>query len=296
MAQPPKTQPQTPDYPALYTAAEGAARASQRAHLACILGFSVFSMVGAGLSVLGIEYRTAAVTGAVLFLAALSLSVLMAVRRYESTWYRARAVAETVKTNTWRFMMRAEPFTDDDPAPARARFRSVLKEILAEHRELAHEWSGVADEREQITSNMNAVRDLEFRDRLAYYRTHRVEEQRAWYARKAASNRASGTGWFAAIVILQAGAVLFTLMRVAAPDEQFWPTEIFVVAASNVLAWTQANRFRELAASYALTAHEIGLAHSELDDISGAEGLARFVSDTENVFSRELNRWVVRKK
>ena len=54
MAQPPKTQPQAPDYPALYTAAEGAARASQRAHLACILGFSVFSMAGAGLSVLGI--------------------------------------------------------------------------------------------------------------------------------------------------------------------------------------------------------------------------------------------------
>jgi hypothetical protein len=291
----PHSQP-APDYPALFTAAEGAAREAQRAHLACIFGFSLFSMAGAGLAAWGVEYRTAAVTGAVLFLAALSLSVLMAVRRFESTWYWARAVAESVKTMTWRFMMRAEPFTDDVAVPARARFRSFLREILAEHRDLAHELSGMAEEREQITTTMNGVRDLEFVDRLAYYRKHRVEEQRAWYARKAASNRRSGTGWFLAIVGLQAGAVFFTVMRVAIPAERFWPIEIFVVAASSVLAWTQANRFRELAASYGLTAHEIGLAHSELNDISGSEGLSRFVADTENVFSREHNRWVVRKK
>ncbi len=285
-----------PEYPALYTAAGSAALAAQRAHLASIIGFAAFSMGGAGLAAYGVEVRTAAIMGAVLFIAALALSILMAVRRFEGTWYRARAVAETVKTNVWRFMMRAEPFAEGDAAAERTTFRSVLRGILTDNRDLGHELSGIADEGQQITPVMNSVRDFEFADRLAYYRTHRVDEQRAWYARKAASNRRAGAQWFAAIVILQAGAILFTILRVAAPNGPFWPTEIFVVAAGSALAWTQARRFRELAASYALTAHEIGLARSEMDDIESPEGLSKFVEDTEGVFSREHARWVVRKK
>ena len=97
------------------------------------------------------------------------------------------------------------------------------------------------------------------------------------------------------LVLLQSGAIAFVLLRVAFPEWKFWPTEVFVVAAASTLGWLQVKRFRELSAAYALTAHEIGLADAELDDIKGDQQFSRFVGDTENAFSREHTQWVARK-
>src|SRR6267143_6928551 len=131
------------DFPALYQAADAASLVAQRTYLNCIKGYAALSIFGAGLAAYGIESKASAVLAAIVLLAALFLSVLMALKKFENGWYRASAVAESVKTSSWRFMMRAEPFRGAlAPADVRTKFRAILQTILGEHHDLAHELAG----------------------------------------------------------------------------------------------------------------------------------------------------------
>jgi len=57
------------------------------------------------------SYKTfLAITGAVLFFISLALSVYVKSAKLECTWYDGRAVAESVKSLSWRYMMGADPF------------------------------------------------------------------------------------------------------------------------------------------------------------------------------------------
>ena len=75
----------------------------------------------------------------------------------------------------------------------------------------------------------------------------------------------------------------------------FWPTDVFVAASASLLSWMQAKRFSELASSYALAAHEIGLIRENSLQPIDDEDFSMFVGDAENAFSREHTQWVARK-
>ena len=132
-------------------------------------------------------------------------------------------------------------------------------------------------------------------DRVSFYKQHRIEEQRSWYAKKAASNKGKGKKWFFVLVGTQGGAIVCTLLRVAEPAWDFLPTDVLVVAAASTLGWMQFKRFRELAAAYSLAAQEIGLAREELTHVTDEHEFAHLVTKTENVFSREHTQWAARK-
>jgi len=65
--------------------------------------------------------------------------------------------------------------------------------------------------------------------------------------------------------------------------------------AASVLSWMQAKRFSELAASYALAAHEISLIREKSMLPNTPDEFSQFVGDAENAFSREHTQWVARK-
>lgn len=284
------------DYPALYQAANTASMDAQKRYLAFVRAYSAILMLAAGLGVYGIQQTEAAIVAALLIIASIFLSVLMLLRRDEDVWYRARAVAESVKTSCWRFMMRADPYLDAaDVREVKSRFRARLKSILKEHKDLSSHLGGPVSEEEQITERMCNVRSMQWGERAEFYRTHRIDEQRSWYAKKSAWNRRQGRIWFGVLIACQSLAVVFVIMRVAYPAWGYWPTEVFVVAAGSALTWIQAKRFRELAAAYGLTAHEVGVVRGELESVDSENELADFVVDSENAFSREHTQWLARK-
>jgi hypothetical protein len=285
---------ETEDYPALYQAADSASAAAQATYLRCIKGYAALAIVGAALASIGIESRLSASVAAVVFLGGLGLSLLIAFKRYEDTWYRTRAIAESIKTASWRFMMGAEPY-DLPVNKARQKLAQVLRSVLQEHRHLGGEFAGDLAEKSQITESMIRNRELPLVERLSLYRRERITEQRSWYARKSSTNNTEARKWFWILVLLQVGAIICVVLRIAVPDWKLWPTEMFVVAGASALGWIQVKRFRELSAAYALTAHEIGMADAELGDIKDERQFSRFVGDTENAFSREHTQWVARK-
>lgn len=107
--------------------------------------------------------------------------------RPERYWYAGRAVAESVKTITWRYISRAEPFQNEDNI-AKNNFKQSLKMILEQNRDVCSKLTDYADE-EHFTEAMNKYRRLPLEERKKNYSENRVKNQRIWYAKKAKFNK-----------------------------------------------------------------------------------------------------------
>ena len=101
--------------------------------------------------------------------------------------------------------------------------------------------------------------------------------------------------FFWALISANTIAVVCAVLRMVYVNLPFWPTDVFVAIAASVLSWMQAKRFSELAASYALAAHEIGLIREQSMLPDTDDKFSVFVGDAENAFSREHTQWVARK-
>lgn len=283
------------DYPALYRAASKASAAAQSGYLWCIRLYGVISVAAAALAHFHATH-VAAIISLIFLLLGLGISALMAFYRYDSRWYRARAVAESVKTSTWRYMLRADPFSAGmGEESARKHFVGVLNQILKEHKSLSLELSGVLTGAQAISQFMNDVRARPLQERISFYQTARIEEQRSWYAEKSEKNKRWGRFWFCTFVVIQMGAIVFAACQIAWPTVESFPIGTFGVAAAAILGWTLIKRFRELAAAYGMAALEIGFALEQIGGAKDESGFSQFVGDTENAFSREHTQWIARK-
>ncbi|MFN7633727.1 MAG: SLATT domain-containing protein, partial [Acetobacteraceae bacterium] len=147
----------------------------------------------------------------------------------------------------------------------------------------------------QSTPRMREIRRLDLPDRKSFYEKNRIEDQHIWYISKCQENDKKSSFWFSALIAVNALAIVFALLRALFPSAQNWPTDIFVAASGSLMAWLQTKRFQELAASYTLAAHEIGLFRLSLGHIQDEKALSDFVGDAENAFSREHTQWQARR-
>jgi hypothetical protein len=235
------------------------------------------------------------IVAAVLYLASLAISVLVAFKRWDRVWYNGRAVAESIKTRSWRYMMMADPFDAGMPdAQSRDRFCKDLTEILRENQHLAAHLMPDPSA-EAVTLAMQSVRNQSVAVRLDYYRATRIDEQRGWYTKAHARDRRGERLWFGVMVTLNGAAVLLMIARVAYHLLAGFPVEVLAVGAAAALAWLHVKRYSENASAYGLAAHEITLIRSRSDDVSNERQLSEFVVSTEAAFSREHTQWAARR-
>jgi SMODS and SLOG-associating 2TM effector domain 1/SMODS and SLOG-associating 2TM effector domain 3 len=180
---------------------------------------------------------------------------------------------------------RAELFQVDD-AKAKSDFRNKLKAIVEQNRDVAQILTAYL-EAPQVTDVMTEMRASSLDERKATYANGRIANQLRWYAMNAALNRKSSNNFFWALIAANAVAVVCSIVRIQFVEMTFWPTDIFVAIAASLLSWMQAKRFSELAASYALAAHEIGLIREQTLLSRTESEFSQFVGDAENAFSRE---------
>lgn len=284
---------QEEDFPALYRSADKLSLESQT-HFFRALRFHLVLLVGAAvLSAVNFSHWSIATLQLIALLGALSSSIYLFSKRPDRYWYSGRAVAESIKTITWRYVCRAEPFQGND-AKARSDFQQKLKSIVDQNKDVAQALTNYLDA-PQITGAMTQMRACSLDDRKGRYAENRIKDQLTWYAKKAAFNRKTSSGFFWALIITNGVAVLFAILRATFTAVPYWPTDIPMVAAASLLSWMQAKRFSELAGSYALAAHEIGLIREQSLQPNTDEEFSSFVGDAENAFSREHTQWVARK-
>jgi ribosomal protein S17E len=287
---------QEADYPALFLSADEASNNYQALFLrlikieyAALFFAAVFSM-----SFLhGVGYY---ITYAIILVVGLATLLTRALRKPEQDWYRCRALAESVKTLTWRYLMHATPFQNSTGGEqqAKAELRNQLHSIFDENRTTAEkitsDWSG----NDQITAGMDVIRNKNRRDRMAYYLTNRVDEQRRWYALKARQNKDRAKFWVGISVVAYVFGGTLALCRIAYPTWQYWPIEPLIVIAASVVGWMQIKKFNELTAVYTVAAHEIGLIKPRSEAVKSDDDFSEFVNDAEKAFSREHTLWIAR--
>lgn len=282
-------------YPALFRSADDASNKKQKAYLRLIGAEYVVLLLASVLSDSAFKGSTFYLLYAFIFVVSGVLLLTRDFWKLQEDWYRCRALAESVKTLTWRYMMRASPFADGSPPQnARAEFRNHLYRTFDSNRATAEKidphWS--ADD--QITGEMDRIRTFSLDERKKYYTAHRLNDQRTWYMRKAGENNRSARNWLIATVVAYALAFVLVLARIRFPDWEFWAIGPIIVFASSVIGWMQVKKFNELAAAYTVTAHEIGLIQPKLDAVDSESDFSDFINDAELAFSREHTLWVAR--
>ncbi len=284
------------DYPALFRSADRASIKAQNSYLATIRWYLISLIAGALFTLLADANPINGIIATILFLGSLFLFIFQQSRKYDTVWYNGRAVAESVKTRAWRFMMKAIPYQEfDSLQEAGDVFSKDLFEILQQNRELGPHIGGEVSAGDQLTEKMKTIRAMNFEERIGIYQRERIDDQRNWYARKSDFNSKTAQRWFIGLVAIHALIIAFLLFKIYEPSWRYLPIETLIVAAGAMLTWIQLKRFQELATAYALAAHEIGIIKNSIARVANDDNLSDFVQDAENAFSREHTQWVARK-
>jgi hypothetical protein len=296
------------DLPALFRDADAASQQAQRTYLAFVFANLAILVAVPLLGSLGLRGLVTA-----LLLAGSALTLWLAQRAYQKVWFGGRAMAESVKSMAWQYMMGAPPYEASDERSADARFAEDLRETLREGKALAATLGAAGEGGDEITRTMRSVRAADPEARKALYLAERLAEQRRWYAAKAGSHRRFSQRFLAAIAVLQLFGALCTFLqdRFAAwaggamPDlaarlggpvgiERIAVGAVCAALASAFLSWLQLRQHQELASAYGMATHELGLAAATAARWP-AEELGKLVDEAERTISREHTMWVARR-
>ncbi len=283
------------DYPALYQAADEASIKCQRNYLFLMRSYLLILILAAFLSFFGITTKFLAIISSILFLTTISISIYILVKQYQKKWYNLRAVAESVKTVTWRYMMCAEPFShNQNNKEAKQKFSETLINILHQNKTEVDEFSGFSNSSDQLSETMQNVREGNIEERKLFYLENRIKEQRKWYSQKTISNKSGYKFWFCIMIISQVAAVITVLLRIGYPDFGYFPTEVLTVCTTAVLSWIQLKNYQEHSAAYSLASLEIGTFQNYILEITDDKEFSDFIIESENAFSREHTQWAAK--
>ena len=286
----------TIDLPALYHAADAGSNSWQRRFLTTIRAEYIILTL---LSLRFISENFFQVHVSILALAFLILSGLLIFKvfgRLDQKWYQCRALAESTKTLSWRYAMRAHPFEDAESVEIpRSRFRNRIAETIKQNRFLGEIISPDHAARDQITDEMGRIRALDLHGRKEIYLDQRIDDQRKWYAKKASFNARALQVWFTIGIVIYIAAFMSLFLESLDAEVLAAITDPLIVISTSLIGWIQIKRFSELSASYLLAAHEIGAIQSQALEISSEEALSGFVNDAETAFSREHTQWLARR-
>lgn len=281
--------------PGLYQSANQASLSSQSVYFWSLRLYLTLLVIAALVSFMWPRDWKGAIASAGLFLITIGILIALRVKRPDDLWYNGRAVAESVKTRSWRWVMRAEPYEDTTNIEIVSRqFISDLKTILSQNRSLSGVLRTSAGINEPIPNVMKTIRSLPVKERLEIYQKQRIDNQANWYSLKSQFNKRRARQWFWVSVSLHSIAIIMLLYHIKEPCIDL-PVGTVATAASAVLTWLQSKKHNELNSSYALTAHEIVLIKGEALSVKNEKELAEFVLNSETAFSREHTQWAARK-
>ncbi|WP_441250730.1 DUF4231 domain-containing protein [Kitasatospora sp. McL0602] len=252
------------------------------------------------------------------YLATVALATVASRQNPQGLWYEGRAAAESVKTLSWKYAVRADAYQPPPKSlPDAERLYDVqlggiisqfgtsraipqAGQVEAELRLWRGPLAGRPAGHPQITETMRQLRGQPLAVRREVYLRERVLAQRDWYRDKArrcanASRRASALG----IVLPLLGLVLAVLRALGWYSYDALGT-LSAVAAS-VAAWAQLRQYRPQAAAYTLAASELSMIEVQLgrlplDTPEAEETWARLARDAEDAISREHTTWQARRE
>ena len=216
-------------------------------------------------------------------------------QRYDRRWFSCRAVAESVKVITWRFMMKAAPYHDAEKATIGSQFAKDVLQCLDGQPEAKQEVVSVPTEGTQISQYMLELRRQPLDKRKETYLQDRIQDHKVWYRNKGLQNKNLGNNWFYATFSLQVLSAIIALILVAFPNSPVNPVGIVTTLATSGLSWTTARSHQELSQSYGIVSQELTALEDRAHEVTTEEGLEELVLEVERTISREHTIWKVRR-
>jgi hypothetical protein len=250
-----------------------------------ILAVAAPIMAAATITV-GRNFDIAALGTALAFAAAAALEQSLIQAKPDRAWYDGRAVAESVKTLTWRYAVCADPFPVSLGGTADGLFNQELLLLLKD----APENSLHSTQAPAISAAMRALRGRDLPARRRAYLAGRIIDQQGWYARKADFNRHRARQWrwlLFTLEILGIGGALARAFGVIHTDL----TGIVAAMVAAGVAWLGVKQHDSLARAYTFASHELSTIHSRLERPMSEEQWAGEVRDAEEAISREHTMW-----
>ena len=282
------------DYPHLYEITNERSAKNQRYFLNGIraeYALLIFIAVNSSLS-----YMEKYSVNLVLFVLLIMLLLVRNIINFEQKWYKYRAVTESIKTTTWKFAMKAEPFNGSEEINDAKQYIGYIRNIIKDSKYAIKTETLKNLEGDTFSICLKSIREMNYEQRRDLYVEQRIEEQRTWYAKKSVFNKRLGRAWAVAILIFYILSLTMTaLLAEDLVQAASLPTELITTIISALIGWVQIKKYNELSASYALTAHEIGLVKEQSYYISGEKDFLDFIRDAETAFSREHTQWQARR-
>lgn len=233
-------------------------------------------------------------TNAIILFISGGLSLFLVFNKPERGWYLGRAIAESIKTLSWRYMMHAEPFELTDPEDDLIIFTERISNINRQANQDGFIPKPNKKHSDVLTKKMTEVSSLDFKARKEFYRENRIEDQIKWYGTKSKQNGLRGKIGSYLMVIFQFGAAIYVFT--------FFDTvkiinlnNMLVFLATSIIGVMEMNKYKELHQSYAFTKQELNIIKTKLASITDEVEFKQFVIDSEQAISREHTMWLARR-
>jgi len=288
-------------FPGLYQASDKASLTAQSTYKNIIAYDLITMIIAAALAIYNYQSTDPKllvyVVSCFFLLAGLVMTVIVKTKKYEDIWYQGRALAESCKTLTWRFITCSESFeVDMNIENAKAALVKRLKELGNEFKELNNNLNAKTLTLPNISDEMLKVRNLNMQQRKEYYIQHRIEDQKKWYATKAEFNKSKYNLWFFTIIVAQAIALACAIYLIKNPDSNWNFVGLFTTISACALSWLQLKQHQELKQAYTTAAQELNFILESASLVTSETKLSEFVLDSENAISREHTLWLAQKR
>lgn len=278
------------DLPGFWRCADNASIKAQKTVL-LLVKLRFFGLIFAAL--LGViasvtSWKFISVLISVCFLMVLLVEALEILLQPNQNWYSGRALAESAKTLAWRFAVCGAPF-DKDLSLSEAK--ELLRERIDEVSKEASDKIIIDSDHPIVTEAMVKLRQSSFEERKKAYISQRLENQYVWYANKAKWNQKRATYWK---IILITGEFLATGI---AGSQYIGLIPINIAGLLSTIVgcastWIAVKQFSNLASAYSITASELAILKSKVEDITDPDKWAIEVDDAEEAISREHTLWL----
>lgn len=230
----------------------------------------------------------------ILLLINLLLNWWIQTEKMDNLWYDYRSIAESIKTLTWKYMLKVTPFSGDESDCAK-EFRRRVKKIF-NNKMISKKNQVIPANKQFITNDMKEIRQYDLQSRASIYTKYRIQDQADWYEKKSEYNKKMGIIFFMCYMVFNFLLLIFIVISIWGPNGKELPLDLLMVLLASIQTWMQAKKYSDLANSYALATQEIALIKEETSAFSTEQEFSRYVSDCENAFSREHTQWYARKQ
>lgn len=276
------------DYPGLFQAADAASVQQQRNYLRTVrfrLALTVMAAVFGAFPLAGSSRIDAfAVCTALAFIGVMAFEMAEASNRPDRTWYESRALAESIKTLTWRYVTGAEPFpitsesTDDE-------FVDRVRGFQRDKPGVPLPSTGLT-----ITKAMQALRAAPLAERKEAYVSGRVRDQQQWYANKALHHQRRARIFRSAMLVMEVVGISAALAK-AFTLLDFDLAGIVAASISALAAWNSTHQHGTNATAYMTASHELTMARDQIGREPDEQQWSTAVVGVEAGISREHTMW-----